>query len=78
MSPAKISATLFSATQNRQPEQRIAEWDRIVRGNLRVLPIPGNHFSMMLEPNLQHLAENLDQELDWLDSTFGQSLDRAA
>ncbi len=42
-------------------------WNRWVEGGIRVVPLPGSHFTIMREPGLSHLAAGLAQALDDLD-----------
>lgn len=59
------TATLLRA--ERQPIGCIPEpcngWDRVVRGRLEVLPVPGDHASLLEAPNLRVVAERITEIL---------------
>lgn len=40
-------------------KEHLKGWDRLVTGDIEVRIVPGNHFSMLREPNVQVLAEQL-------------------
>lgn len=43
-------------------------WQTHLRGDIRVVEIPGSHVSMLSEPGLSRLARGLQQALAWADA----------
>lgn len=43
----------------RRIRNRLKGWDRLVTGDVELRIVPGNHFSMLRDPNVQVLAEQL-------------------
>jgi thioesterase domain-containing protein len=54
---------LFFSCQERTDDPR-ATWQPLVRGQLSIQTVPGDHFSMMSEPHVQSLAAQLQRYLD--------------
>jgi amino acid adenylation domain-containing protein len=45
--------------ERRKRKDQLQGWDKLVTGDIDVRIVPGNHFSMLREPNVQVLAEQL-------------------
>ena len=60
--------TLFRAEErlflSEHPEEEDLGWSRVVSGPVEIHPAPGNHLSLMAEPNVRELAERLRLCLD--------------
>jgi thioesterase domain-containing protein/acyl carrier protein len=41
--------------------ERVSGWEKLIASGLEVHPVPGDHLSMLAEPNLKSLAETLKQ-----------------
>jgi len=52
-----------AAGRNRLDAARGLGWESYVGGGVRVNWVPGDHYSMMAEPNVRALAESLNREL---------------
>ncbi|MGD9901824.1 MAG: amino acid adenylation domain-containing protein [Vicinamibacterales bacterium] len=61
--PYDGEVTLFHATERDDPENNVARWHRLTAA-LNVRPVPGNHSSMLEEPNVAALAAALSAALD--------------
>jgi thioesterase domain-containing protein len=61
--PLPIPTHLFVAQGNNATDPSLG-WDAVVpEGLLRMIPVPGTHFSMMSEPHLKTVAQSLSQAL---------------
>jgi thioesterase domain-containing protein len=64
--PIPCPVTLFKASE--QPEGRrnevIEQWRALASAGIEVQLIPGNHFSMLREPNVEFLADCVKKSLD--------------
>ena len=60
--------TLFRAEERlllpENPEEEDLGWSRVVTGPVEIQAVPGNHLSLMAEPNVRELAERLRLCLD--------------
>lgn len=68
MQNAGLSVILLSAEGNHNKEERRQEWRSATPGDVEILPVPGHHFSMILEPHLTPLAKSLDSALHAIDN----------
>lgn len=57
--------TLFKASEQLEEEQVAKDlgWGALTAGSLTVQEIPGDHFTLVREPNVQVLAEQLKNHL---------------
>lgn len=79
ISAIKSDITLFSSTVGmpskmykltKMSSTKGDAWQKYTRGNLKILPCPGNHFTMMSDDNnLKVLANQFQQEMDVLAGT---------
>ena len=62
--PGKL--TLFRATEERvgRLKERTLGWQRLARGGVEVVDVPGTHTSIILEPQVQTLAMELRAAMD--------------
>jgi len=59
--PAGTSA---DTTQAPEAPDLLRLWREVAQGGLTIHPLPGDHMSMMEEPNVQALAASLKQRID--------------
>lgn len=59
--PYQGKVTYLSAAEgiNRIPPDITCDWERILQQSIRIHEVPGNHYSMFREPNIEHLAERI-------------------
>jgi amino acid adenylation domain-containing protein len=72
------TVTLFRATIQRDPRMpRDLGWSPVVMGGVEVLDVPGDHFSLLGEPHIQVLAEQLRKRLERSDTAAPELLGSA-
>jgi amino acid adenylation domain-containing protein len=66
--------TLFRACERRRtnPSDPDLGWAEVCRGGLEIVEIPGGHFSILEEPEVQELARELGARLAALEETDGE------
>jgi thioesterase domain-containing protein/acyl carrier protein len=47
--------------KSEDPRDRVPGWEKLIAEGLEIHPVPGNHLSMLAEPNVKSLAETLKQ-----------------
>jgi amino acid adenylation domain-containing protein len=64
--PVPCSITLFKASEQQESRRNeiIDQWRALASAAFEVQLIPGNHFSMLREPNVEFLADALKKSLD--------------
>ncbi len=64
--PAPLAIAMFRARDRAvdDPGDPRLGWGGIARGGVEVVPVPGNHLSMLIEPHIRVLAAELRQRLD--------------
>jgi len=62
--PYAGSAILVMSKQREQGTDLIRRWRRLVIGELVTIEVPGDHNTMLLEPNVEKMAALLSQALD--------------
>jgi thioesterase domain-containing protein len=60
--PLALGATLFAATANASPPGPRG-WDALLAGGVQVVPVPGDHQSIVEAPQVRTLAAALDAAL---------------
>ncbi len=61
--PYNFPITVFNAENGDQAEGAASGWTQYTSNSVKLIAVPGNHHSMMLEPNVRILAQNLKNEL---------------
>ena len=64
------SIVLFQASESLPTDPastKVSDWEPLADGGLNVQAIPGNHYTLMREPNIKILAEQLQSHLDLID-----------
>ena len=58
--------TLFRVNEERvgRPEEPTLGWQRLARGGVEIIEVPGTHTSLILEPHVRTLAKELNAALD--------------
>ena len=66
--PFDGGATLFRAIAGlNRLDHRYADWPNLVTGGFEIRPVPGNHKTIILEPDVKSLAAALDTYLSAAD-----------
>jgi amino acid adenylation domain-containing protein len=59
--PGKL--TFFCAVEEVCPEENITGWQRLAQGGVETIEVPGDHQTMIKEPNVRGLAEALEKSI---------------
>jgi amino acid adenylation domain-containing protein len=65
--------TFFQAKQEMPGNDPTRGWARLARDGVEVYDVPGDHFDMMSEPNVEALAQSLRSALDRVSATRGET-----
>jgi len=57
------SMTIFRAKELLTDYDPVAEWSNLVSGDIKIYSVPGHHFTMLEEPNVQELSRQLREVL---------------
>ncbi len=70
--PYAGAVVVFRTGRSRQAEAGTSVgWDEFVRGSLTLIPVPGDHLTMFLEPNVDVLARELARCLERAEAATG-------
>ena len=67
--PYEGDLVLFRSEENKNADRPDLGWSDYVRGQVEIIDVPGNHLSMMKEPQVQVLATKLN---DWIKKNYSR------
>jgi thioesterase domain-containing protein len=70
LQPVPQPVVLFRATESEEPEQLARDWQQWTRGGVKLVMVPGNHYTMLTRENAATIAGILEDCLKALDAQW--------
>jgi len=64
MQPIKQDMSLFRSEENKDADPVDLGWAKFIDGNISIIDVPGDHLSMLKEPQVRELAVKLNLVLE--------------